>query len=211
MSGLDRLKKRARDRKTERESRELIFSTGGREAGRQRERQWEMNVYARYLKAGARSGTELEEYLIRTCHARKLPEDSRRCSRMRDSMKTELIDRDAPWLLPRPARYPSDRNDAEKLKRYFDYMARREEKAREISHEEFPAEFSFPGKTAVHSPEKPLDRPEQPAGGEEDRGSHTGRNREKAPGSPGGGLRGEAGSRQSRENALGDLFLLRGI
>ena len=143
MSGLDRLKKRARDRKTERESRELIFSTGGREAGRQRERQWEMNVYARYLKAGARSGTELEEYLIRTCHARKLPEDSRRCSRMRDSMKTELIDRDAPWLLPRPARYPSDRNDAEKLKRYFDYMARREEKAREISHEEFPAEFSL--------------------------------------------------------------------
>ena len=143
MSGLDRLKKRARDRKAERESRELIFSTGGREAGRQRERQWEMNVYARYLKAGARSGTELEEYLIRTCHARKLPEDSRRCSRMRDSMKTELIDRDAPWLLPRPARYPSDRNDAEKLKRYFDYLARREEKAREISHEEFPAEFSF--------------------------------------------------------------------
>ena len=44
MSGLDRLKKRARDRKAERESRELIFSTGGREAGRQRESQWEMNV-----------------------------------------------------------------------------------------------------------------------------------------------------------------------
>lgn len=139
MCGLDRLKAREQ----ERGARELIFSTGGRETGRQRERQWEMNGYARYLKAGAHSEAELEEYLVRTCHARRLPEDSRRCSRMRDSMKTELIDRDAPWLLPRPSRYPSDRNDAEKLKRYFEYMARREEKAREISDEKFPTEFSF--------------------------------------------------------------------
>ena len=65
-----------------------------------------MNVYARYLKAGARSGTELEEYLIRTCHARKLPEDSRRCSRMRDSMKTELIDRDAPLASSQAGQIP---------------------------------------------------------------------------------------------------------
>lgn len=109
----------------------------------QREKSWEMNAFAKRQKTGCHSADEVEQYLIRECRARRLSGDSKRCRQMRVRMRMELIDAYSPWLLPRPARYPEAKNDAEKLRRYFDYMARREDRAEEISEEEFPTDFVF--------------------------------------------------------------------
>ena len=112
-------------------------------AGRQRERAWELAAFEKRIKPNPHTAEEMEEYLTKVCHAKKQPEDLKRFQKMRDTMKLELMNAFAPCLLPRPVRYPADRNDAEKLRKYFDDMTRREEWAGRIRKEEFPTDFVF--------------------------------------------------------------------